>query len=85
MPGRQGASGQDRPGLKKYRFLIKINKKINGFECRGVRERAARSGRDWKSIDFLLKSLRKSTVSSAGASGSERPGAAGTEKVSIFY
>ena len=31
---------------KKYRFLIKINKKINGFESRGVRERAARSGWD---------------------------------------
>ena len=57
MPGRPGASGKDRPGLKKYRFLIKIIEKINGFESRGVRERAARSGRDWKSIDFLLKSI----------------------------
>ena len=76
MPGRPGASGQERPGLKKYRFLIEIIEKINGFECRGVRERAARSGRDRKSIDSSLKSIRKSTVSSAGASGSgqERPG-----------
>ena len=38
-----------------------------------------------KNIDFLLKSIRKSTVSRAGASGSERQGAAGTEKVSISY
>ena len=44
--GRPEASGQERPGLKKYRFLIKIIKKINGFECWGVRERAARSGKE---------------------------------------
>ena len=31
---------------KKYRFLIKITKKIDGFDSRGVWERAARSGRD---------------------------------------
>ena len=41
--------------------------------------------RDWKNIDFILKSIRKSTDSSAGASGSERQGSAGTEKVSISY
>ena len=72
--GASGSERKERPWLKKYKFLIKIMTKINGLE---VRERAARS------IDFLLKSVRKSTVSSAGAPGSERPGAAGTEKVSI--
>ena len=45
-PRHPGASGQERPELKKYRFLIKIKKKLNSFESLGVRERAARSGRD---------------------------------------
>jgi hypothetical protein len=44
----------------------------------------SRGGRDRKSIDFQLETLRKTTILRAGAAGSEPPGAAGIETVSIF-
>jgi hypothetical protein len=43
----------------------------------------SRGGRDRKSIDFQLETLRKTTILRAGAAGSEPAGAAGIEKVSI--
>ena len=60
MLGRSGAHGPERPGSKKYRFLIKILLKSNDFEHRGDPGQAARSGRDRKSIGFLIKILLKS-------------------------
>ena len=62
--------------MQKYRFLIKIFKKTNDSQARGGAGAAGHS----KSIDFLLKSLRKLTIFRLGAVR-ERPGIA---KVSIF-
>ena len=45
MPGRPGASGQDRPGPKKYRFLNKIIVKSIGFEHPGISPALPRPGR----------------------------------------
>ena len=59
MPGRPGASGQERPGLKKYRFLIKFIKKSIDSERRGDREAVPGSGQARKSIDFSLNLLRQ--------------------------
>ena len=84
MPGRPGASGQERPGLKKYRFLIKFIKKSIDSERQGDREAVPESDQARKSIDFQLKSLRKVSILSAVAIGRRCPGAARLEKVSIF-
>ena len=44
--GPVGASGLERPRLKKYRFLFQILLKSDGFERWGRSEQVARSGRD---------------------------------------
>ena len=48
-----------RPASKKYQFFIKLIKKDIDFERGGERQATPASGRDQKSIDFQLNSLRK--------------------------
>ena len=48
-----------RPASEKYRFFIKLIKKSIDFERGGERQANPASGRDQKSIDFQLNSLRK--------------------------
>ena len=48
-----------RPASEKYRFFIKLIKKSIDFERGGERQATPASGRDQKSIDFQLNSLRK--------------------------
>ena len=59
MPGHPGASGQERPGLKKYRFFIKFIKKSIDSGRRGDREAVPGSGQARKNIDFSLNLLRR--------------------------
>ena len=61
-----------------------LQKGVGMLLQRGQSEQAARSGRDLKSIVFYLKSVKNLTILSAGAGRSRRPGAAGTQKVSVF-
>ena len=76
MPGRPGASGKERPGLTKYRFLIKIIKKINGFECRGDRGPNGQERPGLKMHRFLIKINKKIN----GFEYRGRPGASGQER-----
>ena len=55
--GPVGADGGERPGPQQYRFLVEILLKSIDFERQGRSEQAAGSGRDKKSIVFLLKSF----------------------------
>ena len=48
-----------RPASKKYQFFIKLIEKNIDFERGGERQATPASGRDQKSIDFQLNSLRK--------------------------
>ena len=48
-----------RPASKKYQIFIKLIEKNIDFERGGERQATPASGRDQKSIDFQLNSLRK--------------------------